>query len=112
MTQGTSLGACEGDRYHDLCSDKATCGTCSIWQLPDETATEWKARIREMWNAPDARPAYGVPRITLPNCPQGHPWAENERTYSGGKRYCRQCSIDLNRAYRRRQRERRQEAVA
>lgn len=80
MTSGTTLGACEGERYHDICADPMTCRACSIWQRHDESDAEWKARLRAWAN-----------RDPLA-CHNGHPWtAETARYTPEGIRYCRLC---------------------
>lgn len=94
------------------CTHGDGCPVCAIWQQPGESDAEWKARLRTMWNVTEARPAFGPPKSDDPYCRNGHPWAENTRANKRGYRVCRMCDIESNRAWRRRQRERRQEAVA
>ncbi len=38
----------EPPAFEDVCTDPG-CGTCAIWQQPDETREQWQARIREAY---------------------------------------------------------------
>jgi hypothetical protein len=99
------------DGYDDHVCGAPGCSACDVFKRVGETEDQWQARLRAMWNAPEARPLTG-PKTDDPNCRRGHPWAESAATNTAGDRYCRQCAIERKRELRRLERERRQEAVA
>lgn len=101
-----SLDTWEIDGYDDhiICGAPG-CSACDLFKRIGETEDQWTARIRALWNAPDARPVLGPARADGPTCRNGHLWADdNERTQGNGARYCRQCNIDGKRAWRRKKR--------
>ena len=108
-----NLDTNEIDGYDDHVCGAPGCTVCVISKRVGETEDQWKARIRELWNAPEALPVYGPERAGEPTCRNGHLWAENQRIQRNGARYCRQCSIHHKRAWRRKASARqRQEAIA
>jgi len=98
MTSGTSLGMCEGERYHDICADPLTCGACSLWRQPEESVADWKARL------------YRIANTDPLTCRNGHPWTNLTSRYTPeGIRYCRLCKRGNGQRWLARQR---QEAVS
>ena len=121
-----SLDTNEIDGYDDHACGASGCTVCVIFKRSGESEDDWQARIRSLWNAPEAIPTFGpkpfpmpepVPRPERTHCDNGlHTWTRENTQPTGVGDYlrcrpCRQAATQRS-SERRRSVRQRQEAIA